>query len=218
MCICTCFVISYKFHSPLAPACGLILHTSGFTGMDTRAGYAIMEHGHHHSAIGESKPPKSAVYEFLSAEQQQEADDFLKSEILPEVRRLWLDSDVEKEFEDEWLNNAAPITTDDVALMEKALEEVHEAANSNNTSKHVEARERKIQSVKETIDKQEEDLAKDEKRQRRGLGLKLPEATKRQKLLIAVLPNRTASDILCTFPEEILPGPRLYNITLRLAW
>lgn len=106
--------------------------------------------------------------------------------------------------------------------------------DSNNTSKHVEARERKIQSVKETIDKQEEDLAKDEKRQRRGLGLKLPEATKRQKLLIAVrrskrpkhlrhfscqvLPNRTASDILCTFPEEILPGPRLYNITLRLAW
>lgn len=42
-----------------------------------------------------------------------------------------MDSDVEKEFEDEWLNNAAPITTDDVALMEKALEEVHEAASSS---------------------------------------------------------------------------------------
>ncbi|KAF4745234.1 hypothetical protein FOZ63_013796, partial [Perkinsus olseni] len=209
---------TYKFHSPLAPACGLILHTSGFTGMDTRAGYAIMEHSHHDSAIGDSKPPKAAVYEFLSAEQQEEADNFLRSEILPEVRRQWLESNVEKEFEDEWLNSAAPITADDVTLMEKAVKEAREAASGNNPCKHLEAREKKIQSVKDTIEKQEEALAKDEKRQRKGLGLKLPDATKRQKLLIALLPNRTASDILCTFPHEILPGPRLYNITLRLAW
>ncbi|KAF4690499.1 hypothetical protein FOZ63_032894 [Perkinsus olseni] len=209
---------NYKFHSPLAPACGLILHTSGFTGMDTRAGYAIMEHSHHDSAIGDSKPPKAAVYEFLSAEQQQEADKFLRSEILPEVRRQWLESNVEKEFEDEWLNSAAPITADDLASMEKAVKEAQEAASGNNPCKHLEAREKKIQSVKDTIEKQEEALAKDEKRQRKGLGLKLPDATKRQKLLIALLPNRTASDILCTFPHEILPGPRLYNITLRLAW
>ncbi|KAF4695701.1 hypothetical protein FOZ60_003714 [Perkinsus olseni] len=209
---------TYKFHSPLAPACGLILHTSGFTGMDTRAGYAIMEHGHHDSAIGDSKPPEAAVYEFLSAEQQEEADKFLRSEILPEVRRQWLESNVEKEFEDEWLNSAAPITPDDLALMEKAVKEAQEAASGNNPCKHLEAREKKIQSVKDTIEKQEEALAKDEKRQRKGLGLKLPDATKRQKLLIALLPNRTASDILCTFPHEILPGPRLYNITLRLAW
>ncbi|KAF4664060.1 hypothetical protein FOL47_005320 [Perkinsus chesapeaki] len=218
--ICIQFAIdtNYKFHSPLAPACGLILHTSGFTGMDTRAGYAIMEHGHHHSAIGESKPPKSAVYEFLSEEQQEEADKFLKAEILPEVRRLWLESNVEKEFEDEWLNNAVPITDEDVALMAGAVEEAREAARNNEPCKHLEARENKVKSVKETIEKQETDLANDEKRQRRGLGLKLPDAVKRQKLLIALLPNRTASDILCTFPDEILPGPRLYNITLRVAW